>query len=312
MKPRLLQNARFTAETEASLNEEFDIHPLWREPEADAFLARHGGEFVGLVTTGGIGADAKLIDRMPALKLIASRGVGFDKIDLDAAKRRGVAVSNTPGVLTDCVADYALALLLCAARKLCEADRFVRNGNWHKGRFPMATRVHGKQLGIVGLGRIGRTLAKRASGCDMQIRYHDVQPFPELAYTFESSLVELAGWADFLVVTAAGGAGTRKMVSAEVLAALGPQGYLVNVSCGSLVDEVALVDALVHKRLAGAALDVFEDEPNVPAALLPLDNVALFPHIASSTDETFKAMEDLVLDNVRSYFANGRLLTPIA
>jgi hydroxypyruvate reductase len=311
MSQRLLQNGRFTAAMEATLNQEFDVHPLWREPDSDAFLAQRGAEFVGLVTTGGVGADAKLIDALPRLKVIASRGVGFDKIDLDAARRHGVSVSNTPGVLTGCVADYAFALLLCVARKLCNADRFVHQGEWQKGRFPMATRVHGKRLGILGLGRIGRTVAKRASGFDMEVHYHDVQAFADVPYTYESSLVELARWADFLVVTAAGGAGTRKIISADVLTALGPQGYLINVSRGSVVDEAALVDALVGKRLAGAALDVFENEPNVPSALLLLDNVALFPHIASSTDETFKAMEDLVLDNLRSYFADGRLLTPI-
>jgi hydroxypyruvate reductase len=312
MKPRLLQNTRFMPATEALLNAEFSICPLWTEPDAAGFLARHGEEFVGLVTSGAVGADANLMEAMPNLKVIASRGVGFDKIDLDAARHYGVAVSNTPGVLTDCVADYAFALVLCIARRLCVADSFVRRGDWLKGRFPMATRVNGKRLGILGLGRIGRTVAKRASGFDMEVRYHDVQAIADVPYTFESSLVELARWSDFLVVTAAGGEATRKIVSAEVLAALGPEGFLINVSRGTNVDEAALVDALVNKRIAGAALDVFEDEPHVPAALLPLDNVAIFPHIASSTEETFKAMEDLVLDNLRSYFAKGRLLTPLA
>jgi hydroxypyruvate reductase len=312
MKPRLLQNARLTAATEASLAEEFDVHSLWREADANDLIAKRGSEFVGLVTTGGIGADATLIDALSSLKVIVSRGVGFDRIDVDAARLRGVAVSNTPGVLTDCVADFAFGALLCTARSLCAADRFVRRGDWQRGRFPMSKRVSGKRLGILGLGRIGRTVAKRASGFDMDVRYHDLLPIPEVSYGYEPSLVELARWADFLIITAAGGPGTRHMVSTEVISALGPEGFLINAARGTVVDEPALVDALVNGRLGGAALDVFENEPNVPPALLALENVALFPHIASSTDETFKAMEDLVLANLRSFFAEGQLLTPIA
>jgi len=311
VKPRLLQNARLTPAMEALLAEEFEVHQLWRDDDAAALIAKRGGEFTGLVTTGAVGADALLIDALPALKVIASRGVGFEKIDLEAARRRGVAVSNTPDVLTACVADFAIGALLCVARKLCLADRFVRRGDWQGGRFPMSARVSGKRLGILGLGRIGRAVAKRASAFDMEIRYHNLHPIPESAYGYESSLVELARWADFLVVTVARGHGTRHMVSAEVIAALGPEGFLVNVSRGTVVDEPALVDALVNGRLCGAALDVFENEPDVPAPLLGLDNVVLFPHIASSTDETFKAMEELVLANIRSFFKEGMLLTPV-
>jgi len=311
MTPRLLQYARFTPETEAVLASEFNVHPLWREPDADNYIAQHGAEFIGLLTNGGVGADARLIDSLPNLKVIVSRGVGFDKIDLDATRRRGVVVSNTPGVLTGCVADFAMAALLCVARNLCAADQFVRRGDWKRGRFPMSTRAHGKRLGIVGLGRIGRTVAKRSSGFDMDVRYHDVQKMADVPYGYEASLTDLARWADFLVVTAAGGSGSRRIISAEVLSALGPGGFLVNVSRGSVVDETALVDALVNKRIGGAALDVYENEPNVPAALIGLDNVALFPHIASSTTETFAAMEGLVLDNLRSYLADGRVLTPV-
>jgi lactate dehydrogenase-like 2-hydroxyacid dehydrogenase len=311
MKPRLLQNTRFLPATEAALNAEFDVHPLWTEPDASAFFARRGAEFVGLVTSGAVGADAPMLATMPSLEVIASRGVGYDKIDVVAARAKGIVVSNTPDVLTDCVADHAFALVLCVARRLCVAERFVRDGEWVKGRFPMTTRVSGKRLGILGMGRIGSTVAKRASGFDMEVRYHNRRAIPGAAYAFEPSAEELARWADFLVVTAAGGPGTHKLVSASVLAALGSEGYLINVSRGTSVDEPALVEALVNRRIAGAALDVFENEPHVPPALLALDNVALFPHIASSTNETFRAMEDLVLDNLRSFFATGRLVTPI-
>jgi hydroxypyruvate reductase len=311
-KPRLLQNGRLSPDLEGSLAQEFDTHPLWRERDPAAFLAKHGGEFVGVVTSAPVGAGASLIDLLPALKIISSRGVGYDTIDLAAAKRRGVVVSNTPGVLTDCVADLAFGALMDVARGLSAADRFVRRGDWRREKFPLMTRVTGKRLGILGLGRIGRTVAKRASGFDMEVRYHDIRPFPDVTYGFAASLPELARWADFLVITSAGGPETRHLVSAEVIAALGPKGFLVNAARGTVVDEQALVDALVNKRIAGAGLDVFENEPNVPDALLKLDNVVLLPHIASGTHETRKAMEDLVLANLRSFFSDGKLLTPVA
>jgi lactate dehydrogenase-like 2-hydroxyacid dehydrogenase len=310
MKPRLLQNGRLMASLEAALRAEFDVHLLESEPERAAFLAGQGAEFDALVTSARIGADAALIDALPRLKAIACFGVGVDAIDLDAARRRGVAVSNTPDVLTDCVADLAFGLLIDVARGLSAADRFVRRGDWLRSQFPLAARVSGKWLGIVGLGRIGRAIAKRASGFDMSVRYHSRRPV-DMPYGYEPSLVELARWADFLVVACAGGAGTTHLVSAEVIEALGPHGFLINISRGSVVDEKALIDALSNGRIAGAALDVFEDEPNVPAELVALDNVVLLPHIASATRETRQAMADLVLDNLRSFFSRGNLLTPV-
>ena len=311
MKPRVLQNARFTPAMEDRLAEQFDVHRLWIEADVGAFLAQHGDEFVAVVTNGAVGVDAALIDALPSLRLIASRGVGFDRIDLAAARQRNVAVSNTPGVLNDCVADLAIGALLAVARNVCSADRFVRRGDWLNGRFPMSTRVSGKRLGILGLGRIGRTVARRASGFDMAIRYHNRLPAADVVYGYEASVVELARWADFLVITAAGGTATHHLVSAEVIDALGEQGFLVNVSRGSVVDQQALVCALSNRRLGGAALDVYDDEPNVPPELLALDNVVLLPHIASSTNETFAEMENLVLANMRQFFSNGSLLTPL-
>lgn len=311
MKPRVLQNARFTPAMEDRLAEQFDLHRLWMETDVGGFLAQHGEEFVAVATNGAVGVDAALIDALPSLKLIASRGVGFDKIDLDAARRRHIAVSNTPGVLDDCVADLAIGALLAVARKLCAADRFVRRGDWQRGRFPLSTRVSGKRLGVVGLGRIGRAVARRAAGFDMTVRYHNTKAAADVAYGYEASLVELARWADFLVVTAAGGPATRHLVSAEVIEALGEQGFLVNVSRGTVVDQAALVCALVNRRLGGAALDVYEDEPNVPAELLTLDHVVLLPHIASSTNETFTAMEELMFANMQQFFSNGSLVTPV-
>jgi len=312
MKPRVLQHGRLMTGLEVALAEHFDLHPLWKEADPKAFLAAHGGEFTALATSARFGADRALIEALPRLAVIANFGVGVDTIDLVAARSRGVAVSNTPDVLTGCVADLAFGLLIDAARRLSAADRFVRRGDWLKGPFPLATRVWGKKLGIVGLGRIGTAIARRAGGFDMVVRYHNRRPVEGCPHAYEASLPALAAWADFLVVACAGGAATRHLVSREVIDALGPGGFVVNISRGSVVDEPALVEALQAGRIAGAALDVFEDEPKVPPALFALDNVVLLPHIASATGETRQAMADCVLANLRSWFDSGRLLTPVA
>jgi len=311
MKPCVLQHGPLMASLEAALAEHFDLQPLWKQVDRRAFLAAHGGEFSGLVTSARFGADRALIESLPKLAVIASFGVGVDAIDLAAARERGVAVSNTPDVLTDCVADLAFGLLIDVARRLSAADRFVRRGDWLNGQFPLATRVSGKNLGIVGLGRIGTAIARRAGGFDMSVRYHGRRIIENCPYDYEASLQALAGWADFLVIACAGGAATRHLVSREVIDALGPDGCLVNISRGSVLDESALVEALLAGRIGGAALDVFEDEPNVPPALFGLDSVVLLPHIASATRETRQAMADCVLANLRGWFDAGRLLTPV-
>ena len=311
MKPRILQIGRLMGSLESALANDFDVHLLANEKNSKAFLGRHGAEFVGMATSARFGADEPLMQALPNLKVIGNFGVGFETIDIDAARRRGIRVSNTPDVLTDCVADLAIGLMIDVARGLSAADRFVRRGDWQRGAFPLATRVSGKRLGVLGLGRIGRAIAKRAAGFDMAIGYHNRKPVADVPYRYENTLPDLARWADFLVIAAAGGPSTRRIVSREVLDALGPKGYLINIARGSVVDEPALVEALVGKRIAGAALDVFEDEPNVPAALLALDHVVLLPHIASGTVETRQAMADLVLENLRSFFRDGKLLTPV-
>ena len=312
MKPRVIQIGRLQASLERALAGEFDTHPLWRESDAAGFLAREGGTFTGMATSARSGADAKLMDALPRLRVISNFGVGYETIDVEAARKRGIAVANTPDVLTDCVADLAIGLMIDVARGLSAADRFVRRGEWPKGQFPLATRVSAKRLGILGLGRIGSAIAKRAQGFDMRIRYHNRRPLAGAPFEHVPSLVELARWADFLVVAAAGGSATRNLVSSDVIDALGRKGFLVNIARGSVVDEPALVQALGEKRIAGAALDVFVDEPNVPPALMQLDNVVLLPHIASGTHETRNAMGNLVLENLRAFFSTGRVLTPVA
>jgi hydroxypyruvate reductase len=312
MQPtRILQTGPMMASLEADLAAAFDTTVLSKQADPDAFLAQHGASFAGIVTSSKVGAGPALMDALPNVKVISHFGVGYDTVDVPAATQRGIQVSNTPDVLNDCVADLAMGLLIDTARGMSASERFVRRGDWLKGQFPLTTRVSGKRLGIVGLGRIGQTIAKRAGGFDMEIRYHSRRPVSTVAWTHEPSLTKLAQWCDFLMIIVAGGPATRHLVSKEVIEALGPKGFLINVSRGTVVDEAALVDALVNRQIAGAGLDVFENEPEVPAALMKLDNVVLLPHVASGTNETRKAMADLVVDNLKAYFTKGQLLTPV-
>jgi lactate dehydrogenase-like 2-hydroxyacid dehydrogenase len=310
-RPVLLQTIALLPALERQLAERYTVHRLPAAgTERDAFLAARGGEFDGLVTSAAAGADAALIDALPGLRVISSFGVGLDKLDVEAARRRGIPVGYTPDVLNDCVADLAFALLLAVARRIPEGDRFVRASRWSaqpSTPFPLGRRVSGARLGVVGLGRIGRTLARRAGGFDMEVRYHNRRPVEGVAWAYEPKLLDLARWADFLVVITAGGADTRHLIDATVLDALGPKGYLVNVSRGTVIDEPALVRALQEQRIGGAALDVFEREPHVPPELFTLDNVVLVPHIASATVQTREAMSQRVLDNLAAFFAGEAL-----
>jgi len=306
---RLLNAGRLPLALETRLAREFAYQALPPGGERTAFLAEHGAAIEAVVTSAGVGINATLLAALPNLRVISSFGVGLDRIAVDAAQARGIAVGYTPDVLNDCVADLAFALLLDVARQVAASDRFVRRGDWLASTYPLARKVSGAKLGLLGLGRIGRTIARRSSGFDMDVRYHSRRPVAGVPWTHEPALLELARWADFLVVITAGGTETRHLVNAEVLDALGPDGFIVNVARGSVIDEAALIQALTERRIAGAGLDVFEDEPQVPAALLTLDNVVLTPHIASATRETRQAMADRVVDNLRSFFADGRLVS---
>lgn len=307
---RILQIGRLLPWLEQTLADEFTLHRLVDESDPDGFLREHGAGFTGLVTPSWFGASAALQASLPSLRVISNFGVGLDKLDLASAAAKGIAVGYTPDVLNDCVADLAVALMLDVARRTVESDRFVRAGRWPEGGFGLGRQVSGARLGIVGLGRIGQTIARRVAGFDMPVRYHARHPVPGVPWDHEPSLLTLARWCDFLVVIVSGGAGTRHLVNDEVLNALGPQGFLVNVSRGSVIDEAALVKALQEGRIAGAGLDVYEDEPNVPPALMALDNVVLLPHIASNTHETRQAMAERVLANLRGFFRDGRMLSP--
>lgn len=264
-----------------------------------------------LVTTATLGADEARMASLPGLRAICSLGVGVDTLDLVAAERRGIMVSNTPDVLNDCVADLAVGMVIDVARGISRSDRHVRRGDWpRQGPGSLGWRVSHGRLGLLGMGRIARTIAQRLSGFNMDIRYHARSAKEDVALGYEPSLVALAQWADFLVVACAGGASTRHLVNSQVLDALGPQGFLINVARGSVVDESALLQALSNKTIAGAALDVFENEPHVPEAFFALDNVVLLPHIGSATAQTRRAMGELLLGNIERFLSSGELLTP--
>ncbi|MEV0778311.1 2-hydroxyacid dehydrogenase [Streptomyces sp. NPDC050433] len=279
--------------------------------DPDEYLREHGDEVVAVVTRARTGVSHELMDALPRLGAIVHFGVGYETTDVPRARARGIQVSNTPDVLTDCVADLAVGALIDVMRRLSAADRYVRRGDWVPGGFPLTTKVSGKRVGILGLGRIGRAIGRRLEGFGVELAYHSRAVVDDVPYHYAESPRALAAGADVLVVAAAGGDGTRGLVSADVLEALGPRGYLVNVARGSVIDEPALVDALVKGRIAGAALDVFADEPHVPPALVELDTVVLLPHIASGTHETRAAMGELAFRNLHRFMTEGSLVTPV-
>jgi lactate dehydrogenase-like 2-hydroxyacid dehydrogenase len=308
---RVLQMPALHPALVAKLDTEFHAITLPATPaERATFLSEHAGAIDVLVTSGGIGAQADIIHSLPELRAIVNVGVGFDSIDLDAARARQIAVSNTPGVLDDCVADLALGLLIDVFRQISAADRFVRRGEWPGEEYPLMMQFSGSRVGIVGLGRIGRAIARRLEAFGIDIMYYSRRPVEDCGYTYVADIVDLAGRCNALVVSTAGGPDSRQLISRKVLEALAG-GFLVNISRGSVVDEEALVELLQTGHLAGAGLDVFEREPQVPKALFELDNVVIVPHIGSATHNTRAAMIELALQNLTSYLAEGKLVTPV-
>ena len=294
-----------------AMQRDFTVHVLWRAKDKTALLAQVGDRIRGIQTFGVFGADAKLMDALPKLEIIANVGVGVDGIDLNAAKQRSLIVTNTPDVLNECVADLAMGLTVATLRRISLGDRYVRAGNWLKGAMPFGHKVGGRTMGILGYGRIGKAIAKRAEAFGMRIVYHGRKPQADVAHRYYAKLADMARDCDVLMVICPGGAATRHIVNAEVLEALGPEGTLINVARGSVVDEAALVKALAEGKLGAAGLDVFENEPRVPETLLAMDQVVLQPHVGSSTHETRKAMGDLAVDNLRAHFAGKPVLTPV-
>jgi hydroxypyruvate reductase len=312
MHPEILLIEPMMPEIEAKLDADYRVHRYHAAVDKTAFVASVAANIRAIVTGGGSGADNTLIDALPNLEIIAINGVGTDAIDLDRARSRSIRVTTTPGLLTDDVADLAIGLLLAVFRRICAGDRFVRTGRWVRGEsLPLARKATGRRLGILGMGRIGRAVARRAEPFGMSIAYHDLRALEDVPYRYEPDLAELAQQSDALIVAASGGPESRGLVNAVVLNALGPKGALVNIARGSIVDEPALVAALVDGRLGAAALDVFADEPDVPEALLRLENVVLQPHRASATVETRRAMGELVLANLAAQLAGKEPLTPV-
>ncbi|HEY2925250.1 MAG TPA: 2-hydroxyacid dehydrogenase [Albitalea sp.] len=306
----VLAAARLSPLYSQQLQAAFTLHDRLHETDAAAF-ARVAPQIRAVAAQGETRVNAELMAQLPALEIIAVMGVGYDGVDVAAAKARGVVVTHTPNVLNDDVADLAIGLMLSTARQLPAADRYVRAGQWSGGPMPLARKMSGARLGLVGMGRIGQAIAQRAAAFGMPIAYTARHAKPELPYAYLPSAAALAAQSDFLVVITPGGEGTRRLIDAEVLAALGAKGILINVARGSVVDEAALIDALERGVIAGAGLDVFENEPNVPERLRNLPHVVLTPHIGSATGQTRQAMADLAVANLAAHFAGRALPSPV-
>jgi len=309
-KPDILAVAKLHPFYMEALQTLYTVHERAHEGDAAAFAAL-APRIVGVAATGESRVSATLLAQLPNLKVVSVFGVGYDGVDTQAAIARGVPVTHTPDVLTDDVADLALGLLLSIARHIPQADQYVRQGRWPSGPMVLGRKVSGARVGIVGLGRIGKAIARRAQAFDMSIAYTARTEKADSGYTYYPSAKALAAEVDFLIAITPGGAATRRLIDADVLAALGPQGFLINVARGSVVDEAALIKALQSGVIAGAALDVFENEPNVPSELWSLPNVVLTPHMASATRQTRQAMADLAFANMKAGLGGEPLLTPV-
>ena len=293
------------------LEKEFILHDYLNAVDPDDLVDDVSPRIRGILAGGMKGANANLINRLKNLEIIASFSVGYDATDVVVAQTRGVIVTHTPEVLTGDVADLAMTFILMVPRRIGEAERFLRSAQWLDGRMDLGTTVRGKRLGILGLGRIGKAVARRAEVFGLHIPYHDIKPMGDLVYRSYPTALDLALASDILLVACEGGTATHGLVDVDVLEALGPDGYLINAARGTIVDQQALITALKNGIIAGAALNVFDGEPEVPAELMSIENVVLTPHIASSTHETRRAMADLVYDNLRAHFDGKPVLTPV-
>ncbi len=309
----ILQVGPYPEWDQGPLDQAFKMHRYFEAEDKPVFLAQVGPHIRGIATRGEMGADRAMIEACPNLQVISVYGVGFDAVDLEACKERGIRVTNTPDVLTKDVADLGVAMMLCQARGMIGAEAWVRDGDWVKhGLYPLKRRVHEARVGVLGLGRIGYEVAKRLAGFDMDIAYSDIGAkdyAPD--WDFIADPVELAKRSDYLFVTLAASAATRHIVNREVIEALGPDGMVINISRASNIDEQALLEALETGTLGSAALDVFEGEPDLNPRFLALPNVLLQPHHASGTVETRKAMGRLVRENLQAHFDGKPLLTPV-
>ncbi|HEY3797522.1 MAG TPA: 2-hydroxyacid dehydrogenase [Caulobacteraceae bacterium] len=285
------------------------LHRFWEDREG--VLGAHGARIRGVASS--IGIDAALMDRLPKLEIIANFGVGYDRVEVAAAAARGIVVTNTPDVLTEEVADIAMGLLICTLREFVKADRYLRSGLWTTQNFPLSVgSLRDRKVGMVGMGRIGQAIARRLDASKVPVVYHTRKPASGVSHQHYPDLIEMAKAVDTLIVIVPGGASTTKMINAEVMKALGPRGVIINVARGTVVDEQALIAALKSGTILAAGLDVFEKEPNVPDELKSMQNVVLLPHIGSASVVTRNAMDQLVVDNLKAWFAGKPPLTPVA
>ncbi len=300
--------ARIGGEVEKRMN----LHRLWLESDPQAAIKRLAPRIKAIAATSHhVAIDAALMSRLPNLQIVASFGVGYDHVDAAWAGRHGIIVTHTPGVLDDEVADIAMALTIATIRKLPQAERYLREGRWREGAYPLTASMRGRTMGILGLGRIGKAIARRAAAFGLDIVYHGRAPQPGAPYLYHPTLEGMARACDILMIAAPGGAQTRHIVDRAIIDALGPDGVIINVARGSLVDQAALIGALEEGRILGAGLDVFDNEPNVPPALLALDNVVLLPHVGSASRHTRQAMGDLMIANLDSWRDGKGPLTPV-
>jgi lactate dehydrogenase-like 2-hydroxyacid dehydrogenase len=309
----VLMPAKGMALIEDEISARLPLHRLWLEPNPDLWLAEWAPRIRAIAMTGGHAPlDEAYMRQYPKLEIISSFGVGYDNIDAKAAARRGIIVTNTPGVLDDEVADTALGLMIMTVRQLPQSERYLRAGQWSaKGAYPLSPSLRDRTVGILGLGRIGKAIATRVNAFGLEVVYHGRHAQTDVPYRYYASLIDMAKAVDILVVVAPGGPGTRHIINAEVLGALGPDGVLINVARGSLVDEKALIKALRNKTILGAGLDVFENEPSVPEELIALDNTVLLPHVGSASVKTRRAMAECVVSNLFAWADGKPPLTPV-
>ena len=312
MKPELLIIGKITPRMAAAFDTAFICHHYDEIPDIDSFISGAGKAVQAIATTGHDGVPAPILTGLPDLKIISCYGVGYDAIDVGEAAKRGILVTHTPNVLNDEVATTAIMLLMACYRQLFVNYDYILSGDWvKKGEAPLTRTIDGLSVGILGYGRIGQTIARKLEAFNCRISYHARTERSDSPHRYYGDLTEMADDVQALIVITPGGAATKHLVNKEVLEALGPEGCLVNVARGSVVDETALVTAIQEGKLGYAGLDVFEKEPQVPEALFNLPNVVLTPHIGSATVETRQAMGDLTVDNLVQFFEKGTVLTPV-
>jgi lactate dehydrogenase-like 2-hydroxyacid dehydrogenase len=311
-RPEILQIAPMMPVVVDQITKSFTVHRFWEANDQDAWLAEHGHRIRGVAAGGHTPVDESLMGRLPALEIVSSFGVGYDQVDARWAGEHGIVVTNTPDVLTEEVADLTIGLVISTVRRIPAAERHLREGKWPSGTFPLTASLRDRKVGILGLGRIGKAIAKRLEAFGLPISYHGRTRQEGVEYGFVADPVELARQVDLLISVIPGGGATEKLVGAEVFEALGPNGIFINVGRGTVVDEAALIEALRSGKILGAGLDVFADEPNVPAELAAMDNAVLLPHVASGTVHTRTAMGQLQVDNLISWFDGRGALTPVA